>query len=145
MDSAYKSYYLSFPLYDLDSSSAKSLMVKILSDFNEVTGVRGTGKQLPREYRLYEAFPNPFNPSTTIRFDLPTTSDVTLIVYDVLGKEVARLTEGRKLAGSYEVTFNAEHVASGVYFYRFTATESSLRGNVKSSQFIQSKKLLLLK
>jgi len=145
IDSTYKLYYLSFPLYDLDSSSAKSLMMKILSEFNEVTEVRETGKPLPREYRLYEAFPNPFNPSTTIRFDLPKVSDATLIVYDVLGREVIRLTEGRKLAGSYDVTFNAEHLASGVYFYRLSASESPQAGGGRSNQFIQSKKLLLLK
>jgi hypothetical protein len=145
MDSTYKSYYLSFSLYNLDSSSAKSLMMKILSDFNEVTEVRETGTPLPKEYRLYDAYPNPFNPSTTIRFDLPKASDATLIVYDLLGREVTRLTEGRKLAGSYEVTFNAEHLASGVYFYRLTANEASEGGGARSSQFTQCKRLLLLK
>jgi hypothetical protein len=74
--------------------------------------------QLPTDYALAENYPNPFRRSTTIEYDLPTTSTVTISVYDVLGRKVKTLVSGEKPAGSYEVRFEAADLASGVYFYR---------------------------
>jgi len=122
LDSTLHAYYFSFPLYYLDSASAKAMLVKVLSDFGEFpTGISTESRQLPYEFHLYQSYPNPFNPTTKIRFDVPATSDVSLIVYDVLGREVARLAEGRKPPGSYEIEWDASRCASGVYFYRMRA------------------------
>ena len=83
---------------------------------------------VPKAYVLHAAYPNPFNPSTEIRFDLPEASDVRLAVYDVTGREVTRLADGPMGAGSHRVRFEAAGLPSGVYLYRleagaFAATE----------------------
>lgn len=77
--------------------------------------------EAPAGFVLAPNYPNPFNPSTTIRFALPTASPVELAVYDALGREVYRLTEDRLAAGAHEVVFEAKHLPSGVYVYRLTA------------------------
>ena len=82
-----------------------------------VDGVEGTSSVI-KEFRLYNNYPNPFNPSTTIKYDLPKASKVVLKVYDVLGREVATLVDANKNAGSYKLTFNMDRFASGVYFVR---------------------------
>ena len=80
----------------------------------------------PKDYKLYNNFPNPFNPSTKIAFELPKASHVSLVVYDVLGREVAEIANQDYPAGYSEVTWNGlnrngEQVSSGVYFYRIAA------------------------
>ncbi len=87
-----------------------------------------------RAFELAQNYPNPFNPTTTIRYQIPTAETVSLKVYDVLGKEVATLVNGRQEAGSYTVPFNAARLASGVYFYRLQA-----------GGFVETKKMLLVK
>ncbi|MFQ5630290.1 MAG: SdrD B-like domain-containing protein, partial [bacterium] len=82
--------------------------------------------EIPREYTLAQNYPNPFNPTTTITFGLPKTGDVRLSVYDMLGREVVRLVEGRYRAGTYQVNFNAGKLASGHYIYRLQAGEATL-------------------
>ncbi|MBI4535209.1 MAG: T9SS type A sorting domain-containing protein [Ignavibacteriae bacterium] len=84
------------------------------------TDVRPTD-EVPAVFALEQNYPNPFNPTTTIKFSIPHTSDVTLKVYDLLGREVATLLNDTKPMGTYEVTWNAANLASGVYFYRLTA------------------------
>lgn len=86
------------------------------------------------EYSLLQNFPNPFNPKTVIGYQLPVTGNVILKVYDVLGNQVAILVDEVKETGSYEVEFDAAKLSSGVYYY-----------TLKSGDFIQSKKMLLLK
>ncbi|MEJ2105082.1 MAG: T9SS type A sorting domain-containing protein [Ignavibacteriaceae bacterium] len=88
----------------------------------------------PSEFVLSQNYPNPFNPSTTINYQLPENSFVSLKVYNVLGNEVASLVNEQKQAGKYEVEFNASELGSGVYFY-----------TLKVGEFVQSKKMLLLK
>ena len=73
---------------------------------------------LPADYALSQNYPNPFNPGTTIRFGLPDASEVTLTVYDLLGREVTRVAHGMFDPGWHEVRFDAPHLVSGVYFYR---------------------------
>ena len=80
----------------------------------------------PKDYKLYNNFPNPFNPSTKIAFELPKASHVTLKIYDVLGREVAQVADQNYPAGYNETTWygingDGEQVASGVYFCRITA------------------------
>jgi len=80
------------------------------------------GKEsIPDAYALRPNFPNPFNPSTEILFDLPETAMVLLVVYDVLGREVARLVEGELAAGWHGARFDAGNLSSGVYLYRIQA------------------------
>ena len=88
----------------------------------------------PTAFSLAQNYPNPFNPSTEISFAIPKDSYVKLVVYDMLGREVAKLADGEMSAGYHAVTWNASGVASGVYIYRFSA------GN-----FVQVKRMLLLK
>lgn len=76
---------------------------------------------LPESIYLYQNYPNPFNPSTTIKFDLDKPGDVSLKVYNVQGQLVATVLNEKKAAGSFMVTFNAENLASGIYFYRLSA------------------------
>ena len=63
--------------------------------------------EFPRVFALYQNYPNPFNPATTIRYDIPKQSDVTVVVYDVIGRQVAELVNGRHNAGAYKVDWNA--------------------------------------
>ncbi|MBE2254730.1 MAG: T9SS type A sorting domain-containing protein [Ignavibacteria bacterium] len=89
---------------------------------------------IPQEYSLYQNFPNPFNPVTTISYQIPTDGIVNLKVYDILGKEVATLVSEMKRAGSYQVVFNGNNLASGIYFYK-----------IKSGNFNQVKRMMLIK
>jgi len=98
------------------------------------TSVETADGSLPKVYKLHNNYPNPFNPSTTIKYDLPKQSEVTLRVYDVLGREVATLVNTKQQAGSYEYRFNASGYASGLYIYEIVA------GN-----FRQTAKMMLLK
>ena len=86
------------------------------------------------DYFLYQNYPNPFNPSTTINYSIPDISYVTIKVFDVLGNEIETLVNEEKPAGSYEITWYAENLPSGVYFYRLQAGD-----------FIQTKKMILMK
>ena len=74
--------------------------------------------------------PNPFNPSTTIRFDLPAAGQVSLAVYDVSGRLVATLADGLRQAGAHEVTFDGSGLASGVYLYRISAGQRTATGKM---------------
>lgn len=76
---------------------------------------------IPTEFALLQNFPNPFNPSTLIRYDVPRTSQVTIKVYDMLGRVVATLVNARQTPGRYTVEFNGSRFASGVYFFRMSA------------------------
>jgi hypothetical protein len=91
-------------------------------------------KTNPAEYALFQNFPNPFNPATIIKYQVPVTSSVKLSVYDVIGREVAVLINETKTPGEYTATFDAKALSSGVYIYRLEA------GN-----FVQSKRMLLVK
>lgn len=83
------------------------------------------GADVPQRSKLFANYPNPFNPSTTIRFDLAAQSEISLSVYDVLGREVTRLAQGVHPAGSYNVQFDAAGLSSGVYYYVLRARGGS--------------------
>ncbi|MDZ7343352.1 MAG: T9SS type A sorting domain-containing protein, partial [candidate division KSB1 bacterium] len=89
---------------------------------------------LPTEFSLSQNYPNPFNPSTVISFQLPVSRHVTLKVFDVTGREVATLVEGRRNAGRHSVTLRSNNLPSGVYFYRLVAGD-----------FHETKKMMLMR
>ncbi len=76
---------------------------------------------LPVTYALAQNYPNPFNPSTNIQFELPESGNVELLVFDILGRQVARLIDDRMEAGYHQIRFNASRFASGVYLYQLRA------------------------
>jgi hypothetical protein len=83
---------------------------------------------LPSEFRLYQNFPNPFNPSTVIGFDIPRDAYTRLVVYDMLGRRVAELADGMMAAGHYTAVFNASQLSGGIYLYRLEAgTDTQVR------------------
>jgi hypothetical protein len=88
----------------------------------------------PENFALAQNYPNPFNPATTINYQIPAKSNVTLKIFNILGKEISTLVNEEKPAGLYQVNFDASNLPSGVYFYRLQA------GN-----FAETKKMLLLK
>ena len=90
--------------------------------------------EIPNYYSLSQNYPNPFNPVTSIKFSVPRSENVKLVVYDLLGKEAAVLVNENKNPGIYEVSFDASGFASGVYFY-----------SIQISNFTQTKKMLLVK
>jgi len=89
---------------------------------------------VPTGYSLSQNYPNPFNPSTTLRYSIPAQSKVVIKVFDILGNEVAVLMDEEKSVGTYELTWNAASLPSGVYFYQ-----------IQASSFIDTKKMILLK
>jgi hypothetical protein len=99
----------------------------------QVTAV-GDSRTAVRQYSLRSNYPNPFNPSTAISYSLEKAGDVKLKIYDVLGREVATLVNGKNEAGDHTVIWNARSVPSGVYFYKITA-----------ESYIQTKKMILMK
>ena len=104
-----------------------------------VTDVKNESNSVVDNWELSQNYPNPFNPSTKIKFEIPKqvgndNSFVTLRVYDVLGNEVATLLDEEKPAGTYEVTFNAANLPSGIYVYRLSA-----------GSYAKTRKMILLK
>ncbi len=99
-----------------------------------ITEIKNQNKKIPTTYLLSQNYPNPFNPTTTINYSIPKSSFVTIIVYDILGREVENLVNEEKKAGNYSLNFNASSLASGVYIYKMQA-----------GKFIDTKKLILMK
>jgi hypothetical protein len=96
---------------------------------------------IPSEYKLFQNFPNPFNPSTTIKYSIPAETGhapslqhVTLKVYDLPGREVTTLVDEERTAGNYEVRIDGSKLSSGLYFY-----------TLRSGDFVQTKKMMLIK
>lgn len=119
------------------------LLPRSLDDFTGTTGITNVSNIVPDGYTLHQNYPNPFNPVTKIKFDVlqgnsGQLSDVRLVVFDALGKEVETLVNEKLSAGSYEADFNANdarqgRLSSGIYFYRLEA-----------GSFIETKKMILI-
>ncbi|HAX47705.1 MAG TPA: hypothetical protein DCX92_01840, partial [Bacteroidetes bacterium] len=97
-------------------------------------GISPVNTEMPSQYRLMDAYPNPFNPETNIRFEIPAAGDVKISVFDITGKEVSLLLDSYVNAGKYELKFNAGNFSSGVYFYTLI-----------SGSYSSTKKLVLIK
>jgi len=123
-------YWFALSAFNFSATeSALSQPVKIFI----VTKVPSHGT-LPQTFALLQNFPNPFNPATTISYQLPATSDVNLKIYDILGRQIAILVNEKQDAGYYDVRFDASDLPSGVYFYRIIA-----------GKFNEIKKLMVVK
>ncbi|HSD63435.1 MAG TPA: T9SS type A sorting domain-containing protein, partial [Ignavibacteriaceae bacterium] len=120
--------------FDLDYSLAEIYSTGDLLQKTKHTTIDYEGVKAVKAYELSNNFPNPFNPTTIINYQLPRTGFVTLKVYDILGKEVTTLVNEQKTQGRYSVNFNASHLASGVYIYQ-----------IRVNDYVSSKKMLLLK
>ena len=98
------------------------------------TSVEGNTGQIPDQFVLQEAYPNPFNPSTRISFTIPKADHVSIVVYDMLGKGISTLVDSDLGAGSHSVTFDGKNLASGTYIYR-----------IRSGEFVQERTMQLVK
>lgn len=109
-----------------------------LADFvlrQAVTGVEDSwNENIPKRFVLYQNYPNPFNPTTTIKYSIPTKSKVIIKIFDILGNEIETLVNEEKPADTYELTWNAVNLPSGVYFYQ-----------IKASNYVNTKKMILLR
>jgi hypothetical protein len=115
-----------------NSNSGNPMALQIQIPMNGTTGVNGNG--LVTEYSLLQNFPNPFNPSTTIRFTIPERAFVTLKVYNILGEVAANLVNENLNQGTYSINFDASNLPSGVYLYK-----------IEANDFLQVNKMLLVK
>ncbi|MCE1164281.1 MAG: T9SS type A sorting domain-containing protein [Bacteroidetes bacterium] len=99
-----------------------------------LTNSGNLGSEIPKAYKLYDNYPNPFNPTTNIKFDLPANCMVKIKIYDVMGREVMNPVNGFTNAGSYEIQINASNLSSGIYFCR-----------IEADYFTDVKRMLLIK
>ena len=125
-------------IIDLFSDNMESIEIAdhgvYLGDLNNIVlSIKDKSKGI-LSYCLYQNFPNPFNPTTKIKYKIPEFSNVKLTVYDVLGKEIKILVNEEKPAGNYAVEFNGTGLPSGVYFYR-----------IETAKYSDTKKFVLLK
>lgn len=102
--------------------------------YGNIVNIDKPQESFPSKFKLFNNYPNPFNPTTTITYSIQKDGLVSLKVYDILGKEVASLVNEPKIAGTYNVEFNASNLPSGIYFYR-----------IRAGAFVDTKKLILLK
>ncbi|MFA7289484.1 MAG: T9SS type A sorting domain-containing protein [Melioribacteraceae bacterium] len=100
---------------------------------NGITDV-AEDSQIPTEFTVYQNYPNPFNPTTNIKFSIPKASNVKVIVYDAIGREVRQLVNNELNAGTHTLQFNATNLASGIYLYR-----------IEAGEFTKVSKMLLIK
>ncbi len=99
-----------------------------------IIGINPISTEIPVKFNLYQNYPNPFNPVTKIKFDLPKSESVKLIIYDALGREISTIINEKLNAGIYSVDWDATNYPSGVYFYQLT-----------SGSYIETKKMVLVK
>jgi subtilisin-like proprotein convertase family protein len=115
-----------------DTGIVKKWCLNII--YEAPVGIQTIGSEIPKSFSLSQNYPNPFNPVTNIKFSMPKSGNITLKVYDILGREVAELVNEFKPAGNYLVDFNASHLSSDIYFYR-----------IYTSEFTEVKKMVLVK
>jgi len=119
------------PLFPLDSDST---ITDIGAFYFHQSAIEPPDELLPTEHALYPNWPNPFNPTTTIRYDVKQTGRVRLTIFNLLGQQVTRLIDKQHLAGTYTISWHATDLPSGIYFYQ-----------MQTPGFVQTRKLILLK
>jgi hypothetical protein len=116
-------YFSFFVVFNLDTAGYTSLYYK--NKFVSLTEIISIENSIPDNFTLHQNYPNPFNPATKIKFDIPKLSDVKIIIFDAVGREVKNISQNNLNAGSYEYEFNGENLSSGIYYFRFQAGEFS--------------------
>jgi hypothetical protein len=137
-----QSEYLIFPSMELTDYGVYKCRVTVAGNpvysreitVNQVTEVPPENEIVANDFKLYQNYPNPFNPATIINYAIGSNQFVQLKVYDVLGNEVTTLVDEEKPTGTYEVSFDANALASGIYFYQ-----------LKAGNYIETKKMVLIK
>src|SRR5690606_25293751 len=120
---------------NFDNGNTKTnTMYWILTRIYNPVGITQIGSEIPERFTLEQNYPNPFNPATNIKFSIPKGSFVKLAVYDMLGREVAKLVNSELQAGTYNYDFDGSKLSSGVYFYK-----------LESNSFSETKKMMLIK
>ncbi|MCK5454351.1 MAG: T9SS type A sorting domain-containing protein [Calditrichia bacterium] len=104
-----------------------------------VVGLEDHNSTLPMDFTLKQNYPNPFNPTTSITFELPQASEVTIKIYDMLGKEITTLVSQKLTVGSHTMSWDASDMPSGVYIYRMEAAKA------EGKRFKQTRKMILMK
>jgi len=137
---------LSYTMPGTQDSVSRSISVSFAGDANyspqtgkgtltfTLTGVENNPTSVPTVYDLSQNYPNPFNPTSTIRYDIPKTGFVNISVYNILGEKISVLVNEMKSPGHYEIIFDAKKLSSGIYIY-----------SIRAGDFIQSKKMILMK
>jgi endo-1,3(4)-beta-glucanase len=129
----FKFYGHSNANYD-NGNTKTNTMYWILTRIYNPVGITQIGSEIPERFTLEQNYPNPFNPTTNIKFNIPKGSFVKLAVYDMLGREVAKLVSSELKAGTYNYDFDGSKLSSGVYFYK-----------LESNSFSETKKMMLIK
>jgi hypothetical protein len=103
-----------------------------------ITSIKNDEDKIPKQYELYQNYPNPFNPTTIIKYSIPignnNTQNVQIVIYDVLGRELKILVNRKQSPGNYSITFEADNLSSGVYYY-----------SLKVGNYIETKKMVLIR
>ncbi|UCH10694.1 MAG: VCBS repeat-containing protein, partial [Fidelibacterota bacterium] len=142
---------------DLAVANSDSVNVSVLLNLNGTAEIAHFLELIPDAFALHQSYPNPFNPVSTIRYDLPQGSDVSLIVYDILGREMARLVDGYLEPGYHQSQWNGRNsqgreLPSGIYIARLCCASPDRPGLVtpptagqKAPEYSKSIKMVLLK
>ena len=115
--------------YDQGESAPSNEGSILLTDVNQ-----GADINIPKDFRLHQNYPNPFNPVTIIKYSIPKKCNVVVKVFDMLGKEVAVITNDGLSPGIYSVEFNANKLSTGIYFFR-----------IQAGEFVETRKMVYLK
>jgi uncharacterized delta-60 repeat protein len=118
----------------VEANNVQNVGIFAFADPDSITSVDSELDGLVNQFVLEQNYPNPYNPTTTIRYSIPQTDFVSLKVFDIIGNEVATLANEEKTAGNHEVSFNASTLSSGIYFYR-----------LRAGAFVKTKKMIFMK
>ncbi|MCW8960937.1 MAG: T9SS type A sorting domain-containing protein, partial [Ignavibacteriaceae bacterium] len=141
--------------FQIDQTNGTGTLIGTGVGYNHTTGlaysingpvlsVDGGNSTLPQNYSLKQNYPNPFNPTTKIEFSLPIAAEVQLVVYNILGQQVASLINEQQTAGNHSILWNADDskgmkLSSGIYLYKLKAN------GIDGSEFQETRKMILLK